>query len=299
MNSREIKLGVVGLDGHGPIFAGEINGGAAKTVNAKVVTALPVPSVMISEKQLKENSEKTAALGVRIVDTPDDLAAGVDGILILHDDGAEHLELVKLFADKGKPIFVDKPLEASYAKAKKLLETGEKNQCPIFSASSLRFSRELQKTLKNESGGRILSALTWSPYRLKPTMPGWIYYGIHAVEPLFRILGPGCESVQCIPGRYGPVIIGTWRDGRTGIAKGTSEGFHGYGFTVWRENINETRDIDVNHIYPELLKKVMEFFRTGISPVPIAESLEVTAFMEAANESMRNAGKPEKINRET
>lgn len=282
----EIKLGVVGLDGHGPVFISEINGKAAKVMGAKVITAMPIPSVMVTNKLLKENIEKTRALGVKIVDSPDELTADVDGILILHDDGSKHLELAELFADKGKPIFIDKPLEASYAKAQKLVDVCQKNKCPIFSASSLRFSLEMQKTLKNESGGRILSAMTWSPYILKPTMPGWIYYGIHAVEPLFQLLGPGCESVQCVPGKYGPVIIGTWKDGRTGIAKGTSEGHHGYGFTVWRENANETCNIDIDHIYPELLKNIIDFFKTGVSPVPIEESLEVISFMEKANQCL-------------
>ena len=55
-------------------------------------------------------------------------------------------------------------------------------------------------------------------------MPGWIYYGIHGVEPLFSLMGPGCKEVRCIYSEYGPAAIGTWEDKRTGIVKGICEG---------------------------------------------------------------------------
>ena len=143
MSVCEIKVGVVGLDGHGPVFTNEVNGPNPKVKGLRVVAAIPFSSVMISEEKLKKNIEEVKALGVEIVENPEDLAAKVDGILILHDDGARHCELVKLFANKGKPIFVDKPLEASLIKARELVEICKKNNCPVFTASSLRFFSQI------------------------------------------------------------------------------------------------------------------------------------------------------------
>ena len=290
MSDREIKVGVVGLDGHGPVFTNKVNGQNPKVEGLRVVAAMPVPSVMISENKLKENIEEVKALGVEIVKKPEDLVSKVDGILILHDDGAIHCELVKLFAEERKPIFVDKPLESNLIKAKELVEICKKNNCPVFTTSSLRFSLEIQKVLNNNSDGRIVSAMTYSPYDEKSTMPGWIYYGIHGVEPLFSLMGSGCKSVSCIYSEYGPVAIGTWEDGRMGIVKGIckGKGYQGFGFCVWREKTVETITVDTEYIYPELLKNIKTFIETGVTPVPIEESLEVIAFMEAANESMRN-----------
>ena len=292
MNSREIKVGIVGLDGHGPVFVNEVNGPNPKIKGLRVVASIPVPSVMISGEKLKKNMEDVKALGVEIVNDPEDLVAKVDGILILHDDGTKHCELVKLFAGKGKPIFVDKPLEASISKSRELVEVCKRTKCPVFTASSLRFSLEMQKTLDNDNDGRIISAMTYSPYIEKPTMPGWIYYGIHAVEPLFSLMGPGCKEVRCIHSEYGPAAIGMWEDGRMGIAKGICKGHHGYGFTVWREKATEATTVNTKYIYPELLKNIKMFIETGIAPVSIDESLEVIAFMESANESMRSEEKP-------
>ena len=48
--------------------------------------------------------------------------------------------------------------------------------------------------------------------------------------------------------------------------------------------------MDCDRLYPELLKEIAEFVRTGIAPVEPEESVEVIAFMEAANQSMEADG---------
>jgi len=44
-----------------------------------------------------------------------------------------------------------------------------------------------------------------------------------------------------------------------------------------------------------MLNKVIPFFQTGKSPISIAESLEIIAFLEAASQSLANGGKPVNI----
>ncbi|MDQ3259027.1 MAG: gfo/Idh/MocA family oxidoreductase, partial [Acidobacteriota bacterium] len=44
--------------------------------------------------------------------------------------------------------------------------------------------------------------------------------------------------------------------------------------------------------YRDLLVEVMKFFRTGVPPVPIEETLEIMAFMEAADLSKAKGGAP-------
>jgi len=286
MSAGEIRLGIVGLDGHGPLFARQVNGPSPKVTGAHVTAAMPVPSVMITEAQLAKNVETTKSLGVKIVDDPDTLASEVDGILVLHDDGAKHGDLVKMFADKGKPIFVDKPLESSVAKAEALADVCREKRCPVFTASSLRFSPEIHEVISDTRSGPTLAVSTYSPYIEKITMPGWIYYGIHAVETLFALMGRGCREVRCVATECGRIAIGTWADGRTGVAHGVSGGHHGYGFTVWREKRTTAVNVNVGAIYPELLKRIRDFVATGAPPVDIEESLEVMAFMEAANRSV-------------
>jgi len=295
MSEITVKLGVVGLDGHGPVFTEQVNGSEPKLPGAKVVAALSFPSGMYSDEQLSRNIEKTRQLGAKIADSPAQLAKGVDGILILHDDGSKHLELARLFAEMGKPVFVDKPFEVNVKAAEELVDVFRKNKCPLFSASSLRFSNELRGCLENPQAGQVRSAMTYSPFDPRPSMPGWIYYGVHAVEPLFALMGRGCREVRCVDSATGPCAIGVWPDGRIGLAKGTIGGVHGFGFTVWQDKSTVASVVDSSKIYQSLLKEIKKFIETGTSPVAPEESVDVIAFMEAANRSLSNHGNPEAI----
>jgi len=292
MNDAPLKLGVVGLDGHGPVFIDLVNGARPMLPGARVVAAMAVPTVMISEDELARNVEKTRQLGAEIVEDPARLAEAVDGILILHDDGSKHLELTSLFAGMGKPIFVDKPLEANVQAARRLVEVCREADCPVFSASSLRFCAEIQACLADALAGGIRSAMTYSPFSSKPTMPGWIYYGVHAVEPLLALMGRGCREVRCVMSEAGPVAVGAWQDGRLGIARGTIGGIPSFGFTAWRDRATTSATVDASKIYPALLNEIKRFIETGEAPVAPEESIEGIAFMVAANESMAQDGKP-------
>jgi hypothetical protein len=44
--------------------------------------------------------------------------------------------------------------------------------------------------------------------------------------------------------------------------------------------------------YDDLCIQIARFFKTGKSPVPAAETIEIFAFMEAADESKRQGGAP-------
>jgi hypothetical protein len=50
-----------------------------------------------------------------------------------------------------------------------------------------------------------------------------------------------------------------------------------------------------NDSYAPLVAEIMKFFQTGVAPVSPEETLEIFAFMEAADESKRQEGKPVKL----
>lgn len=279
-----IKLAVFGLDGHGPGFTHQVN---TLMSNARVVKAMPYPTAMIDEKQLAVNIESTRKDGVEIVEELAQLTKDVDGILVLQDDGSQHLEMARQLVSYGKPVYVDKPIEVTAAKAQELVELYRRHSCPLFSGSALRYTPEMKAVKADTEAGAILGAMTWSPFMQNNRMPGWIYYAIHAVEPLFELMGPGCEDVRCVPGQYGPTAIGRWADGRTGIARATSGGVHGYGFTVWHEKKTSTTTVAMDTIYQGLLDAIVGFFRTGVAPTPIENEVEVISFMEKANADMK------------
>jgi hypothetical protein len=105
---------------------------------------------------------------------------------------------------------------------------------------------------------------------------------------LFTVMGTGCQSVTRVSTPDTDTVVGIWKDGRTGTFRGTRTGKHDYGGTVFTQQGN----IHVGPYggYEPLLKEIVKYFDTGIVPVSAAETIEIFAFMEAADESKRQNG---------
>ena len=107
---------------------------------------------------------------------------------------------------------------------------------------------------------------------------------------LYAAMGPGCQTVVRTHTVDADLVTGVWSDGRTGTVRGNRNGTSQSGLTVFG-----TKGVAVKaagHSYAPLLREIVGFFKTGISPVPAEEAIEVLAFMEAADESKRRGGQP-------
>ena len=120
--------------------------------------------------------------------------------------------------------------------------------------------------------------------------PDLFWYGVHGVEGLFTIMGTGCEQVTRVQTKGSEMAVGVWAGGRIGTFRGIRQGKGGYGANV----IGETGMTDAGKFegYAGLVEQACIFFHTGKPPVSEAETLEIFAFMEAADESKRQGGKP-------
>ena len=121
------------------------------------------------------------------------------------------------------------------------------------------------------------------------------HYGIHSVEILYTLMGPGCKRVTCVTEKGVDVVTGQWADGRVATVRGTRTPSTGFGFTGFAEKGVLAVSVPAKYIYRELLKKVVEMFKTGKSPMDIAETIEIVAFIAAANKSGANHGAGESI----
>ena len=195
-------------------------------------------------------------------------------------DGRPHLAQARPVIAAGKPLFIDKPMAASLADAMEIFRLAEQKKVPCFSASSLRFSSGFQAARKG-AFGEIKSCVAWSPMSIEPHHPDLFWYGIHGVETLYTIMGPGCETVV----RAGPEkVVGTWSGGRTGTFLAKKE----YGAEV--QGSKSSGPAGKYEGYRPLVVEVVRFFKTGQPPVSAQETLELLAFMEAADQSKRQGG---------
>ena len=114
------------------------------------------------------------------------------------------------------------------------------------------------------------------------------FYGIHGIEGLFAIMGPGCESVARVTTDDTDLLTGVWTDGRVGTFRGIRKGKSDFGATAFGSKGIVT--VHRASAYTELCTEIANFFHSGAPPVSAEETIEIFAFMEAADESKRRGG---------
>ena len=264
---------------------------------AKIVIGCPGES-KLSPERIEGFTKQMKDFGVPLVDKPADMVGKVDGMLIEAVDGTVHYERAKPFLEAGITCFVDKPYACSLDDAKKLAELAAKKKLPIFSSSSLRYAPEVVEYVADAKHGKIVGCTVYGPASLSPIPErnaGLFHYGIHSVEILYTLMGPGCKRVTCVSEKGVDVVTGQWADGRVATVRGTRAPATGFGFTGFAEKGVAAVSVPAKYIYRELLKKIVEMFKTGKSPLDIAETIEIVAFIAAANKSGANHGAGESI----
>lgn len=294
----ELKVGIIGLDtSHAIAFTKELNAkdAMADVARCRVVAAYPKgsPDIVSSTERVPKYIEEVKLHGVEIVDSIDELLKRVDCVLLETNDGRPHLEQALPVFKAGKPCFIDKPVSGTLADAIAIYAAAKKYNSPVFCSSSLRYSKSAQE-LRAGGKGKILGCDTYSPCSLEPTHPDFYWYGVHGCEAPYTVMGPGCESVTRVSTADFDSAVGTWSGGRIGTFRGirTKEG-SGYGGTAYTQS--GIFPIGGYEGYRPLVVEIVKFFRTKQVPVAAEETIELYAFMEAADESKRHGGAPAKI----
>lgn len=290
-----LRLGIVDCDtSHVVAFTQRINHtGIAEDQwvdGAQIVAAVPGVSQIYPDR-LPGFVQQLRDLGVEILEDPTDLLGKVDAVLVESNEGGMHRGRALPFLEAGIPVFVDKPLTTSTADARRLVEAAQASGASLLSASALRFALEIQEIqARGAELGPILGADTCTPCSLNPRNPGLFHYGVHGVEMLYALMGPGCEAVRTIWQEGTEVVVGRWADGRLGTVRGTRMGVYAFAFTVFAEKGVVQRSVDGRTFYRELCKQIVETLSKRVWPVAPAELVEVVAFQEAALKSQENGG---------
>ncbi len=289
---KPLRAGIIGLDtSHVVAFTKFLNNPKADEQTVRVVAAYPAgsPDIPASKDRL-EGFTKTLReqYMVEIVESIDDLLKKVDVVLLESVDGRPHLEQVKPVFKARKPVFIDKPVAGSLSDAMQIFDLARQTMTPCFSSSSLRFATAAQEMRNNSKVGAILGCDAYGPSPTEPHHPDLFWYGIHGVEMLFTIMGTGCESVTRVHTKDTDLVVGTWKGGRVGTFRGIRAGKAEYGAMVF--GASGVAPASGAGGYEPLLKEIVKFFQTGKPPVSAEETLEIFAFMEAADESKRKDG---------
>jgi predicted dehydrogenase len=292
---KPLRAGLIGLDtSHVIAFTKVLNDPKSEGDLADVVVVAGYPGgsrdLPSSWDRVPKYTKQLREMGVEICDSIDELLEKVDVVLLESLDGRPHLEQARPVIAAGKPLFIDKPMAGSLADVLEIFRLAKEANVPCFSSSSLRYGERVQEMRYESPIGRITGCAAFSPCSLEEHHPDLFWYGVHGVETLFAIMGPGCRQVTRVQTDNTEMVVGVWEDGRIGTFRGRRDKPHGYGALVFGEKgIENAGKYDG---YAPLLVEVCKFFKTGKPPVSAEETTEIFAFMEAADESKRRGGCP-------
>ena len=285
------RIGIIGLDtSHSPSFAAQIND-PSNAYGCRVIAAYVggSPDIPSSVNRLDQYTKQVRdSLGVEIVSSIEELCKKIDGVLLESVDGRPHLEQVKPVLNAKKPVFIDKPMAGSLTEVIEIFRLAKKAGVPCWSSSSLRYSPGIASVRTDPEFGGVMGCDAWSPCPLEEHHPDLYWYGIHGVETLFTVMGPGCETVQRVQTNDFEHVAGVWNDGRIGTFRGIRGGKADYGcFVYGAKKIGPGGSYTG---YGPLVEEIVKFFKTGKPPVSPEETIEIYAFMTAADESKKRGG---------
>jgi predicted dehydrogenase len=291
LRAQELRLGILGTDSsHATEFTRILNDPAAvdHVTGAKIVVAYRGGSatIPISRDRIQKFTETLQKTwSIPFVESIAELCDKSDGILLLSVDTSVRMRELTEAAHCHKPIFIDKPLGGSLADAQEIAAFLDGQHIAWFSSSSLRYGHE-------QHPARVIGAETWGPGKYIEGFPlDLTYYGIHSIEALYSIMGPGVVQVSRSRSKDTDVITATWADGRMGTVR-LIHPESTYGSLIFREKGPAVSDSNLQVGYGPQIEEIIRFVRTGRSPVTEGETLEIFAVMDAAQQSLQHGGQP-------
>ena len=295
--AADVRLGIIGTDtSHVTAFTKMLNDStsADHVPGARVVAAYKggSPDIEASRTRIDQfTAELRDKWQVQIVDSIEALCRQVDAVLLTSNDGRVHLAQARVVIAAHKPLFIDKPLASTLEDAREIARLAKDAGVPWFSSSSMRFGGVAALRTSDLEG-----ALTWGPGPLEEHHHlDLAWYAIHPIEMLYTLMGQGCEEVTRISTADADVIVGRWKGGRIGTVRALRP-YGDYGAIAYRKNQKGqsgevSRKVDEGG-YAPLVKEIVQFFETRRPPVSNEETLEIFAFLDAAQRSKEAGGKP-------
>ncbi|HEY6739096.1 MAG TPA: Gfo/Idh/MocA family oxidoreductase [Actinopolymorphaceae bacterium] len=282
--TEELRVGLLGVNtSHASAFARILN-------EKKAVPGARMTWVWGGELRADQPDATTLAekFGIeRVTGEPMEALEETDLVLVVDDtgQGANHVPLARPFVRAGVPTFVDKPMSLSVPEARSLFELAKETGTPVTSSSALRHAREIDEQRETIAGlGTLSSVVSVGPGE-------WFYYGVHAVEQLFAITGPGVQWVQRFSWPDRDVAVLSYGDGPTAVVQTLRDAAYCFHVTVYGEKGKHAVDIgDSAAFYTRQVASAVEMARAGRAPVDPDETLELLAVLAAGRLSAERDG---------
>lgn len=285
-------LGMIEGNGHPYSWSAIINGydpaamaSCPYPVIPRYLNAQPRETVRIAEANVThlwtDNPAEApdvarASLIPNIVQDPEDVIGEVDAVVISTDDGFDHARRARPFVEAGLPVFIDKPMATSPEELRTFLEW-QRAGAKLLSSSGLRFAPELDECLAQLGK---LGDLRWIS---GVTVKTWERYGIHLLEPLFRLVGPGFLSIrlETQPGLEVAHLL--HRSGVQLTVPVIADGGPSFGTIHLCGTAGQTslRFANTYENFRRQMAAFIKFAQDGVPPYPFTETVELMAILIA------------------
>lgn len=233
-----------------------------------------------------EDAKKVAAASKidNVVENQEDVIGQVDAVIVATDKGDEHIWRVKPFIDAGLPVFIDKPLADNVEDLKTIIKWVKEGHM-IMSSSALRYVKEYEPYMKRTTELGDLRYINMTMNK------SWERYGIHALEPVYCITGPGYVSVQNTGGKDNNIIHLVHKnniDVNLAVIYDTAASDLKLLGTKGSVNL---KNQDSYYAFHKQLDQFIEYIETGIRPYPFSETIELMEIIIAGIKSREEGGR--------
>jgi hypothetical protein len=253
----------------------------------RAVTCMRFETPFQKKDGLDKRQKQLEGWGVKVTESFDEAIADCDAIMLEINDGSYHLEYFRKVAALGKPVFLDKPLAGSLEDGREIMRLARQHGTRVWSASSLPFAPAVLEAVKPFT--KVQFGHSFGALGTAPAGDSLIWYGVHAVEMLQRIMGAGAKSVRAIDSSPAILISVDYGEGRHGLVEAI-RGSWVYGGRVQGAVGDQARVTpfvcDSRNLYRDLLVEVKQFFLGGPAPIEMAKTFEGLAIMTAARQSI-------------
>lgn len=295
---NEIRLGMIGIskdNGHPFSFAGIVNGfndEGMRNSGWEIIydylrerdhSEFGFEQVKIThvwtQKNIVTNQLAKAAKIENIVSAFEDMIPQVDGVFIARDDYPNHVKIASKFLEKGKYVFVDKPLSLDVHELKYF--SSYINAGKLMSCSGMRYARELDYIRANIAKfGKIKLIRGTIVNDLEK-------YGIHLLDGIFGIIDFQVISVLYIHSNHDSLILKNVDNSIICIdALGKTQ--KTFQFDFWSDQKRFHAEVSDNFsMFRRTIYHFIKMIRTGKPSIDINQTINMMKILIAANISKK------------
>ena len=300
----ELRLAMLGMiegNGHPYSWSAIVNGydpvvmarcpyaGIPKYLSGQPLEAVRIPGARVTHIWTDDPADAplvaAASLIANVVAQPEDAIGQVDAAIVATDDGNDHVRRARPFVEAGVPVFVDKPMATNVPDLREFIRWHLAGNV-ILSTSGMRYMPEMRAVTERAAD---LGELRWIT---SFTCKTWERYGIHALESVYPVLGPGFVAAQTNHQAGSDIVHLTHRSGVQLTLGAIHDAYGSFGAV----HVHGTKGqfaltlADTYTAFRAQLVAFIELLRTGQRPLPFSHTVELMAIVIAGVRSRERGG---------